>query len=59
ARAAMINLHAGWLKKSGKVAPLPDNFAVEISPLFALDEEECKEKISPPLPLASPLYIEE
>ncbi|MBS1238360.1 MAG: UDP-N-acetylglucosamine/UDP-N-acetylgalactosamine diphosphorylase [Deltaproteobacteria bacterium] len=43
ARSAMINLYRNWLKKSGvNVAP---EAAIEISPLFALDEDEFHRKI--------------
>jgi UDP-N-acetylglucosamine/UDP-N-acetylgalactosamine diphosphorylase len=38
ARAALINLHRSWLKKAG--AKLAPGVRVEVSPLFALDEEE-------------------
>jgi UDP-N-acetylglucosamine/UDP-N-acetylgalactosamine diphosphorylase len=43
ARSAMIELHRNWLKKAGvNVAP---EAAIEISPLFALDEDEFGNKL--------------
>ena len=43
ARMAMTNLHRQWLEEAGvKIAP---KAKVEISPLYALDEEELKEKV--------------
>jgi len=58
ARAAMLRLHAAWLKAAGMATVLPDNLQVEISPLFALDEDEFREKFTPPATITSPLYIE-
>ena len=58
ARAAMIARHRSWLQGSGKLSAVPDDLVIEISPLFALDAEELKEKYNPPATLASPLYIE-
>ena len=42
-RAAMSQLHRSWLKAAG--AQLTPEVQVEISPLFALDQEELVEKI--------------
>lgn len=56
--AAMIRLHSAWLKAAGATAALPDSLAVEISPLFALDEDEFREKFTLPAAITSPLYIE-
>ena len=43
ARAAMVDLYRGWLTKAGvHVAP---ETAIEISPLFALDEDELGNKL--------------
>ena len=58
ARAAMMRLHRSWLLAAGYRAPLPESFAIEISPLFALDEEEFTAKYVPPPSLTAPLYIE-
>ena len=58
ARRAMINLHKKWLKGSGKMPSVPDSLVVEISPLYALDADEFKEKFTPPSQISSPLYLE-
>ena len=57
ARAAMIARHRSWLHESGKHTAVPDDLAVEISPLYALDAEEFAEKYTPPATLPSPLYV--
>lgn len=44
ARSAMVNLHRGWLKKAG-INAIPQA-VIEISPLFALDENEFIGKVS-------------
>lgn len=49
ARAAMLRLHAGWLRTAGQ--PVPDGAAVEIGPLFALDEDELVTRLR-----SGPLY---
>jgi len=43
ARSAMINLHREWLRRAG-IDTSPQT-AIEISPLFALDEEEFINKV--------------
>jgi UDP-N-acetylglucosamine/UDP-N-acetylgalactosamine diphosphorylase len=43
ARAALIHLHKGWLEKAG--AEIAPGVQVEISPLFAQDQEELVEKL--------------
>ncbi len=58
ARRALINLHTHWLNNSGKLTSIPESFVVEVSPLFALDEEEFAQKFNPPSPLKTPLYVE-
>ena len=58
ARAALIAQHRAWLAASGKLPKIPDDLIVEISPLFALNEQEFAEKYTPPATLTSPLYIE-
>jgi len=58
ARKAMINLYTKWLKNSGKVSSIRDNLVIEVSPLYALDEKEFKEKFDPPPQIESPLYLE-
>lgn len=57
ARAALLRLHTAWLKAAG-VSALPDNLQIEISPLFALDEDEFREKFTSSAAITSPLYIE-
>jgi UDP-N-acetylglucosamine/UDP-N-acetylgalactosamine diphosphorylase len=55
ARAAMIRLHAEWLRAAkAEVAP---EVAVEISPLFALDAAELAGKIQPGLRVTKPRYF--
>jgi UDP-N-acetylglucosamine/UDP-N-acetylgalactosamine diphosphorylase len=43
AQAAMVALHARWLRQAG--AEVPDGVPVEISPLWALDAEEVARKL--------------
>ncbi len=43
ARSAMVELHRSWLRKAG--FDVPEEATIEISPLFALDEEECIQKL--------------
>jgi len=57
AQQAMIQLFTRWLKNSAKAVPCPDNLVLEISPLYALDEAEFREKFTPPPALSSPLYL--
>jgi UDP-N-acetylglucosamine/UDP-N-acetylgalactosamine diphosphorylase len=58
---AMCRLHAGWLEAAGvRVPRLADGMPthpIEISPLFALDAQECKRKASRELRLTGPLYL--
>lgn len=58
ARSAMISLHTKWLKDSSKAKSIADNFIVEISPLYALDEQSFREKFTMSGQIASPLYLE-
>jgi UDP-N-acetylglucosamine/UDP-N-acetylgalactosamine diphosphorylase len=57
ARQAMVNLFTRWIRRSGKVAHVPEDLIVEVSPLFALDETEFAEKFVPPSVFSSSLYI--
>ena len=57
ARQAMVNLFTRWIRRSGKVAHVPEDLIVEVSPLFALDESEFTEKFVPSPDLSTPLYI--
>lgn len=43
ARASMVRLHKKWLRSAG--VKIPHQFAVEISPTFALDKEELIRKL--------------
>lgn len=45
ARAALVTLHRNWLQAAGAV--IADDVPIEIDPLFALDEEEVKQKVTP------------
>lgn len=58
ARKAMIKLFTRWLKSSNKISSIPDGLVIEISPLYALDEETFKKKFFPPSHILSPFYIE-
>lgn len=54
-KAQMVALHAEWLRKAG--VELLDGVAVEISPLFALDEAEAATKVKPGLRITEPRYF--
>lgn len=57
ARRALIDLHRTWLQKAG--VEIPPEVKVEISPLFALTEEEAAEKLRTRKVIVSPdIYIE-
>lgn len=62
ARRDMCELHASWLEQAGVKVPRDGagNFSarVEISPLFALDAEELKRKITPSLRVQGDLYLQ-
>ena len=58
ARASLIAQHRSWLQGSGKLPAVPDDLAVEISPLYALDAVEFAKKYTPPATLPASLYIE-
>ncbi|HWB13170.1 MAG TPA: UDPGP type 1 family protein [Pirellulales bacterium] len=51
----MIALHRRWLEQAG--ARVASGVAVEISPLFALDEEELRRKLQPGTVVESALYF--
>ncbi len=54
-QAALVKLHRGWLEAAGvRVAP---NVPVEISPLYALDADQVKLKITPGTVIEKPVYI--
>jgi UDP-N-acetylglucosamine/UDP-N-acetylgalactosamine diphosphorylase len=54
-RAAMVALHRSWLAAAG--AEIKQGAAVEISPLFALDEQELQLKIKSPMVIDRPTYF--
>ncbi|MDG3002598.1 UDPGP type 1 family protein [Paludisphaera mucosa] len=57
----MSDLFGGWLEQAGAVVPRRGDgtvpFAIEISPLFALDAHELKSKIEPGLVIERPIYL--
>lgn len=55
AKAAMVALHAGWLREAG--AEIPESVPVEISPLFALDADELKSKVAPGTVCREPVFL--
>jgi UDP-N-acetylglucosamine/UDP-N-acetylgalactosamine diphosphorylase len=57
AQQSMVKIFTQWVKNSGSVAQLPDNLVIEISPLFALDEDEFKKKCTSLNPPATALYL--
>ncbi|MDR3634815.1 MAG: UTP--glucose-1-phosphate uridylyltransferase [Isosphaeraceae bacterium] len=60
-RQRMSDLFAGWLERAGaSVARRPDGsvpFGIEISPLFALDAAELRDKLEPGRVVDGPLYL--
>jgi UDP-N-acetylglucosamine/UDP-N-acetylgalactosamine diphosphorylase len=58
ARAAMLERARSWLVKALPGREIPEKLQAEISPLFALDEQELSEKINSDIPLNSTLYLE-
>jgi UDP-N-acetylglucosamine/UDP-N-acetylgalactosamine diphosphorylase len=57
ARAAMLARARAWLARALPGRDIPEKLQAEISPLFALDEQELAEKINPEIDLSSPLYL--
>ena len=55
ARAAMAARHRRWLLAAG--VNVPPDVPVEISPLFALDADELKQKLPPGLRIDKPTYM--
>ncbi len=56
ARDQMVRLHRSWLQQAG--AAMGDPAArVEISPLFARDAEELRERLQPGLEISGELYL--
>ena len=60
-RQRMSDLFAGWLEGAGVAVPRRGDgsvpFAIEISPLYALDAAELKAKLPPGLAIEGPLYL--
>lgn len=60
-RQRMSDLFAGWLERAGVTVPRRSDgsvpFALEISPLFALDASELKGKLTPGTVVDGPLYL--
>ncbi|MDI9445846.1 MAG: UDPGP type 1 family protein, partial [Planctomycetota bacterium] len=54
-RAQIVALHADWLRRAG--AEVADGTPVEISPLFALDAEQLRERIAPGTRISQPIYF--
>lgn len=61
-RSAISRLHSKWLKAAGVSIPLSAKaepiYPLEISPLFALDAEECARKIAKTLEIKGPTHIQ-
>ena len=60
-KRAISRLHASWFERAGVAVPRtpegePEN-PLEISPLFALDAEECQSKVSPDSRISGPAYV--
>jgi UDP-N-acetylglucosamine/UDP-N-acetylgalactosamine diphosphorylase len=53
-REALVALHRDWLRQAG--VEVDDGVVVEISPLFALDAEELRTKVSPGMRITEPTY---
>jgi UDP-N-acetylglucosamine/UDP-N-acetylgalactosamine diphosphorylase len=51
----MIDQHCGWLRAAG--AQIANNAAVEISPLFALDEQGIRERVEPGIVIDEAIYL--
>ena len=60
-RQRMSDLFAGWLERAGVTVPRRSDgsvpFGIEISPLYALDAAELKEKLPAGLVVEGPLYL--
>ena len=57
----MSDMFGNWLEQAGATVPRRADgsipFAIEISPLFALDAQELKSKIEPGLVIERPIYL--
>jgi UDP-N-acetylglucosamine/UDP-N-acetylgalactosamine diphosphorylase len=54
-RAAMIRLHTHWLRQAG--VRVAESVSVEISPLWALDEQQVRERQDLPATIDQPTYL--
>lgn len=57
ARRAMVQLHAKWLRRAG--ATVADAVPVEISPLWALDEQQVRQRLELPVTIEQPTFFHE
>lgn len=57
AKAAMLERARFWLARALPGREIPRDLQIEISPLFALDEQGLAGKINPDIDLSSPLYL--
>lgn len=59
---AMLRLHARWLEEAGVSVPRSADgkptHPIEISPLFALDAAQCRDKVSPSMKITGPTYLQ-
>jgi UDP-N-acetylglucosamine/UDP-N-acetylgalactosamine diphosphorylase len=55
-RAAMTRLHRKWLRAAG--ASVADDVAVEISPLWALDEQDAADRVKSPMTIDKPTFLQ-
>lgn len=58
ARAALVHRYKSWLRASGNGDHIPQDTAIEVSPLYALDEQEFAEKYTGLSSCSPSLYIE-
>lgn len=60
-RASLLALYSGWLARAGARVPRAADgaplHAVEVSPLFALDEAACAAKVAPGTEITGPTYL--
>ncbi len=54
-RNAMVRLHSKWLRKAG--VTIAEGTAVEISPLWALDQQQVAEKVPSPMTIDKPTFL--
>lgn len=57
ARRAMVQLHAKWSRWAG--AAVADAVPVEISPLWALDEQQVRQRLELPVTIEQPTFFHE